>query len=658
MTAFRSFTAVLLGWTAIVMAAPPEGYYDGVDDSSAAALAASLHDIIDDHTRFPYTSTATDIWDIVNAADEDPLNPGNILDIYKNASYPKIPGGTGAYNREHSWPKSYGFPNDNSSNYPYTDAHHLFASDASYNSSRSNNPYRNCDAGCNEKTTLETNGRGGGSGFYPGNSNWARGTTGAETWQTWSGRQGDVARAMFYMAVRYEGGFHGVTGHNEPDLILTDDYALIQAYKTGANEAMAYMGMLTDLLAWHEADPVDDMERRRNDVIFSFQGNRNPFIDSPDWVGCVFGATCGGGGGGGGGGDPTVVLASADVSTGIGVVSGTFVATQASDDSYQVITEAESGGKPSRRTSQAEHRWTFNVAALKAAQLSAEMAFDTALDDGAFVMEYSIAGGPFQQAFTVQPSNADQIYTHSFDTSVGGVLTLRLTDADRTQGARQLDAIRVDALRITYSDGGPADTTPPNAPAGLAANAGDGRVDLNWSANTEPDLAGYVVSRAPNSTGPYDRLTGSLLSTTGYTDTTVTNGATYFYSVTAEDASGNTSAASATVSATPEGSTSSSQLAVASISLQANGNKSLKVTALVEMVNDTGSSVAGALVTGTFSGDLSGTQQTNTDSGGLAQFQGPSRLKAPATVTFCVEGAEKAGLVLDEQSLGCSTINL
>ena len=87
------------------------------------------------------------------------------------------------------------------------------------------------------------------------------------------------------------------------------------------------MGMLTDLLAWHEADPVDDTERRRNDVIFGFQGNRNPFVDNPDWVGCVFGTTCGGGGPGGG--DPTVVLASSQTLTGVGTVTGAITATWA-----------------------------------------------------------------------------------------------------------------------------------------------------------------------------------------------------------------------------------------------------------------------------------------------------------------------------------------
>jgi hypothetical protein len=180
---------------------------------------------------------------------------------------------------------------------------------------------------------------------------------------------------------------------------------------------------------------------------------------------------------------------------------------------------------------------------------------------------------------------------------------------------------------------------------------------LSWNANSEPDLAGYVVSRAVNSEGPYDRLTGSLVSGTAYTDTAVNNGTTYYYSVSAEDTTGNISAASAPVSAKPEGNPATSQLLINAISLQASGNKSLRITANVTVVDETGAAVSGALVSGTFSGDLSGTQQTNTDTEGLARFQGNSRLRKPASVTFCVDDASKTGLTLEPASLGCTTAN-
>ena len=227
-----------------------------------------------------------DTWDILEQADEDPENASAILDVYANGSYDKQGGGGGGYNREHAWPKSYGFPNDGSDNYPYSDMHHLFLADENYNSSRSNKIYGSCNAGCIERPTSFTGGTGGGEGLYPGYSNW----TEPGIWETWIGRRGDVARALFYLDVRYAGGEHGVTGASEPDLILTDDVTQVQV--TGSNATVGYMGRLSTLLTWHDEDPVDDLERQRNDVIYAYQGNRNPFIDHPEWVPCLFGDEC------------------------------------------------------------------------------------------------------------------------------------------------------------------------------------------------------------------------------------------------------------------------------------------------------------------------------------------------------------------------------
>mgnify|MGYP002725747073 CR=1 FL=1 len=116
----------------------PSGYYDTVDVTNAATLRATLHAVIDDHTRIPYTSSATDTWNVLEQADQDPNDSGRVLDVYMNESYVKHGAGNTDYNREHSWPKSYGFPSDGSSNYPYTDCHHLFISNDSRNSSRGN----------------------------------------------------------------------------------------------------------------------------------------------------------------------------------------------------------------------------------------------------------------------------------------------------------------------------------------------------------------------------------------------------------------------------------------------------------------------------------------------------------------------------------------
>ncbi len=255
-----------LCWTVVALADAPAGYYDSVDLSSKTACRTTLHALIDHHTVYPYTSSSTDTWDILESADEDPLNSANILDVYKNTSYVKFGGGVGPYNREHTWPKSYGFPS--TSWVPYTDCHQLFLCDASYNSSRGNKPYDDCLAGCTSKPAATYNGESG-ANLYD-----------SDSWETWQGRKGDVARAQFYADIRYEGD-----AANEPDLVLTDNQSLIVTTEGG----VAYMGLVSTLLQWSQDDPVDAKEMRRNDIVYSYQGNRNPFIDHPEWAEFLFG---------------------------------------------------------------------------------------------------------------------------------------------------------------------------------------------------------------------------------------------------------------------------------------------------------------------------------------------------------------------------------
>jgi endonuclease I len=269
--------------------AGPGAYYAGVDASSCTALRETLHAAIDDHTFYPYTATTTDTWDILEVADQDPMNPGRVVDVYRNASYAKAGGGNSNYNREHTWPNSYGY-NDLTGDHAYTDAHMLYLSNSAYNSSRSNIPYGNCDMGCNPLITDLTNGQGGGPQVYPGQHNWF--STTLNLFEVWSARKGDVARAVLYMDIRYEGGMHGITNRPEPDLIVVDNPGLIQTTPAGAFAVVGYMGLRSTLLQWHASDPPDANEQLRNDVVFSYQGNRNPFIDHPEWAECLHTCTC------------------------------------------------------------------------------------------------------------------------------------------------------------------------------------------------------------------------------------------------------------------------------------------------------------------------------------------------------------------------------
>ncbi|WP_210131159.1 endonuclease [Stenotrophomonas rhizophila] len=267
----------------------PGSYYSKVNTSSPSQLRCSLHATIKGHTSYPYSGSGTSTWTILEIADEDPNNSGRILDAYRNRSYAKVTdrAGTGSgltYNREHTWPNSLGFASttgDKGLPYaPYTDTHMLYLTDAQWNADRGNKPFAKCDSNCGERATEANNGTGGGSGGYPGNSNWVRTPDGnAGTFEVWGHRKGDMARAVMYMAIRYEGGKDAATGQSEPDLELTDDRSRI--VKTSASPA--YMGLLSTLIDWHLSDPPDAAEKARNEVIYSFQGNRNPFIDHPEW---------------------------------------------------------------------------------------------------------------------------------------------------------------------------------------------------------------------------------------------------------------------------------------------------------------------------------------------------------------------------------------
>lgn len=156
-------------------------------------------------------------------------------------------GSKSEWHREHVWPNSrLGMERVKESDVNQgSDPHNLRAIYPSTNSSRSNRYYSNPSSIVNSWTTLSD------GMFYPGDED-----------------KGDVARILLYMVVRYE--FLGLTDNVE---LLSN-----KAYTIDA----AYMGKLSVLLAWHNEDPVDDYELARNEVIYGYQNNRNPFIDHPE----------------------------------------------------------------------------------------------------------------------------------------------------------------------------------------------------------------------------------------------------------------------------------------------------------------------------------------------------------------------------------------
>lgn len=221
----------------------PSGYYETAAGLQGDALKAELHEIIDDHTQLSYSQ----VWDALKTTDEDPNNPNNVLLLYTGESRSKSlnGGNVGDWNREHTWAKSHG--SFGTAMGAGTDIHHLRPTDVQVNGLRGNLDFdyggsavNGCD-GC-----LRT----------------------ATSWEPPDEVKGDVARMLFYMAVRYESG-------DAVDLELND---LVN------NGSTPYHGKISVLLEWHEQDPVSAWEQQRNEKIEDIQGNRNPFVDYPEWA--------------------------------------------------------------------------------------------------------------------------------------------------------------------------------------------------------------------------------------------------------------------------------------------------------------------------------------------------------------------------------------
>ncbi len=217
-------------------------YYSSAEGLSGNTLFLELRSIIQtDMIKVSYG----DARYILDEADQDPNNSNNVLTIYDRKSVLGAWDGT-TYTREHVWPNSrLGVSRvGNSTKNIGTDLHNLRAAIQSTNSSRSNKYF----------DVMTTN-----DAYYPGEDD-----------------KGDVARILFYMVVMYP----------NLDIVNVITSAMDEAtYK----EEGTYMAKMSVLLQWHIEDPVDDFERNRNEVIYAYQNNRNPFIDYPDYVALLWG---------------------------------------------------------------------------------------------------------------------------------------------------------------------------------------------------------------------------------------------------------------------------------------------------------------------------------------------------------------------------------
>ena len=227
-----------------------DAYYASALGKSGDNLKNALHSIISSGvTKLSYDA----VWNALKVTDQDPANSANVKLLYSGISRSKSlnGGNSGNWNREHVWAQSHG--DFGTSAGPGTDLHHLRPEDVAINGARGNKDFDN-----------------GGTAVSGATGNYSD----ADSWEPRSAVKGDVARMIFYMAVRYEGG---------------DSYPDLEVDNATSSGSAPRIGRVSALLQWNASDPPDAAERNRNQIIYAtYQHNRNPFIDHPEWASSIF----------------------------------------------------------------------------------------------------------------------------------------------------------------------------------------------------------------------------------------------------------------------------------------------------------------------------------------------------------------------------------
>ena len=267
------FTAICGSIFSLLADMPRDYYPNSLEGKNGAELKTELHNLLKNHTRLPYGSRDYNqiacTWTVFKKSDVRPN--GKVWDMYSNNSY-NFSNGAGAtkgMNIEHSVPKSWWGDAYDETATPLTrfkydgsyDLHHLTPSDAAANTAKSNYPLGEVDSplfdnGVTKVGTGQANGRATNL-FEPADE-----------------YKGDFARMYLYFVTCYQ------------------DYswkssALSMFAQNSSPTLNAYGQSL--LLKWHRQDPVSQKEIDRNNAVYSFQGNRNPFIDYPNMVEYIWG---------------------------------------------------------------------------------------------------------------------------------------------------------------------------------------------------------------------------------------------------------------------------------------------------------------------------------------------------------------------------------
>ena len=220
-------------------ATPPS--YDDIANLTGDAFKSAIFDRIKNHRSLGYNAARKQMF--ARGAKGFFNDNGKLECVYTGREVDATGStGVGGFNTEHSWPQSMGAKNEPAK----SDLHHLFPVDGHANSVRGNWPFG--EPSC----AADTTGQSGHCSFGEGGSFFGKDTTGKNVFEVREEKRGDIARAHFYFAIRYN-------------------------LHIGATEEAV-------LRQWNTDDPVDATELRRNAAVQALQNNRNPFVDRPDFV--------------------------------------------------------------------------------------------------------------------------------------------------------------------------------------------------------------------------------------------------------------------------------------------------------------------------------------------------------------------------------------
>lgn len=244
-----------------------DSYYSSLNENlTGTAFRSQLADLITrTHTTLTVYKGSSNLAlnEVYKKTDADLDNPGNIIWFYTGTSihYTGCGGQSGDTNREHVWPKDSGraFDGDAERNVG-ADAHHLRPTEANLNSARSSKSFDEIP-----QTTTNIVKQNGSSAYGSGDTLCY---TNSNFFYPSKGYRGATARILMYVQVRWG-----------------DKYGLSFVDSAGACKTI---GKISTLMKWHIEEPPTEEEIRRNEAVADIQGNRNPFIDHPEYASKIF----------------------------------------------------------------------------------------------------------------------------------------------------------------------------------------------------------------------------------------------------------------------------------------------------------------------------------------------------------------------------------